>query len=64
MPDRYGTDEPVPQRYDRQMIYPLEPPDPLCLRPQRPGNEAAGRLGASRAMAGPAPLPLLALFSI
>jgi sterol desaturase/sphingolipid hydroxylase (fatty acid hydroxylase superfamily) len=25
MPDRYGTDEPVPQRYDRQMLYPLRP---------------------------------------
>jgi sterol desaturase/sphingolipid hydroxylase (fatty acid hydroxylase superfamily) len=25
MPDRYGTDEPVPQRYDRQLIYPLRP---------------------------------------
>ena len=41
-----------------------ELPDPLCLRPHRPGNEAAGRLGASRAMAEPTPLPLLALLSI
>ena len=25
MPERYGTDEPVPQRYDRQILYPLRP---------------------------------------